>query len=197
MEKPALTELPLIGPIRNRWSPRAFAERPLSGDELQTLLEALRWAPSCFNAQPWAFLVAQRDEPEFALMVDCLVPGNQAWAEQAPVLLLALAEPNFSHNGKPNRHAWHDVGLALGNLLAQATAMGIAAHLMAGFSPEAARGAFQIPDTHSPVTLLALGYPGDPESLPDELRERELAPRSRKPLENFVFQQRFGTPRSF
>ncbi|MEK9955047.1 MAG: nitroreductase family protein, partial [Pelagibacteraceae bacterium] len=142
-------------------------------------------------------LVAQRDEPEFALMVDCLVPGNQAWAEQAPVLLLALAEPNFSHNGKPNRHAWHDVGLALGNLLAQATAMGIAAHLMAGFSPEAAQGAFQIPDTHSPVTLLALGYPGDPESLPDELRERELAPRSRKPLENFVFQQRFGTPRSF
>ena len=188
MEKPTITEIPLIESISRRWSPRAFATTPVSQDRLRQLLEAARWAPSCYNAQPWTFIVGTQDNPEtFRKLSTCLVPVNQAWAAKAPVLMLALAELNFAHNGKPNRHAAHDVGLALGNLLNQATILGLQAHLMAGFSGNTARELFAVPDTHDPVTMLALGYPGDPESLPDTLREKELAPRTRKSLDEIAF----------
>ncbi|HIL16515.1 MAG TPA: nitroreductase [Deltaproteobacteria bacterium] len=188
MEKPTITEIPLIESISRRWSPRAFATTPVSQDRLRQLLEAARWAPSCYNAQPWTFIVGTQDNPEtFRKLSKCLVPVNQTWAAKAPVLMLALAELNFAHNGKPNRHAAHDVGLALGNLLNQATILGLQAHLMAGFSGNTARELFAVPDTHDPVTMLALGYPGDPESLPDTLREKELAPRTRKSLDEIAF----------
>ena len=188
MEKPTITEIPLIESISRRWSPRAFATTPVSQDRLRQLLEAARWAPSCYNAQPWTFIVGTQDNPEtFRKLSKCLVPVNQTWAAKAPVLMLALAELNFAHNGKPNRHAQHDVGLALGNLLNQATILGLQAHLMAGFSGDTARELFAVPDTHDPVTMLALGYPGDPESLPDTLREKELAPRTRKSLDEIAF----------
>ena len=188
MEKPTITEIPLIESISRRWSPRAFATTPVSQDRLRQLLEAARWAPSCYNAQPWPFIVGTQDNPEtFRKLSKCLVPVNQSWAAKAPVLMLALAELNFAHNGKPNRHAAHDVGLALGNLLNQATILGLQAHLMAGFSGDTARELFAVPDTHDPVTMLALGYPGDPESLPDTLREKELAPRTRKSLDEIAF----------
>jgi|TARA_B100000809_G_scaffold187715_1_gene186036 nitroreductase len=188
MEKPTITEIPLIESISRRWSPRAFATTPVSQDRLRQLLEAARWAPSCYNAQPWTFIVGTQDNPEtFRKLSKCLVPVNQSWAAKAPVLMLALAELNFAHNGKPNRHAAHDVGLALGNLLNQATILGLQAHLMAGFSGDTARELFAVPDTHDPVTMLALGYPGDPESLPDTLREKELAPRTRKSLDEIAF----------
>ncbi|HIF70802.1 MAG TPA: nitroreductase [Candidatus Lambdaproteobacteria bacterium] len=188
MEKPTITEIPLIESISRRWSPRAFATTPVSQDRLRQLLEAARWAPSCYNAQPWTFIVGTQDNPEtFRKLSKCLVPVNQSWAAKAPVLMLALAELNFAHNGKPNRHAAHDVGLALGNLLNQATILGLQAHLMAGFSGNTARELFAVPDTHDPVTMLALGYPGDPESLPDTLREKELAPRTRKSLDEIAF----------
>lgn len=188
MEKPTVTEIPLIESISRRWSPRAFATTPVSQDRLRQLLEAARWAPSCYNAQPWTFIVGTQDNPEtFRKLSKCLVPVNQSWAAKAPVLMLALAELNFAHNGKPNRHAAHDVGLALGNLLNQATILGLQAHLMAGFSGDTARELFAVPDTHDPVTMLALGYPGDPESLPDTLREKELAPRTRKSLDEIAF----------
>lgn len=195
MEKPAITEIPLINSVSQRWSPRAFAATPVAEDHLRQLLEAARWAPSCYNAQPWRFIVGTQDTPEtYRKLSDCLMPGNRDWAAKAPVLMLALAELNFSHNGKPNRHASHDVGLALGNLLGQATALGLQAHLMAGFSTETARERFVVPDTHEPITMLALGHPGDPESLPDELRERELAPRTRKPLDEIAFGGSLGDP---
>jgi nitroreductase len=188
MEKPTITEIPLIESISRRWSPRAFATTPVSQDRLRQLLEAARWAPSCYNAQPWTFIVGTQDNPEtFRKLSKCLVPVNQSWAAKAPVLMLALAELNFVHNGKPNRHAAHDVGLALGNLLNQATILGLQAHLMAGFSGNTVRELFAVPDTHDPVTMLALGYPGDPESLPDTLREKELAPRTRKSLDEIAF----------
>ncbi len=188
MEKPTITEIPLIESISRRWSPRAFATTPVSQDRLRQLLEAARWAPSCYNAQPWRFIVGTQDNPEtFRKLSKCLIPVNQSWAAKAPVLMLALAELNFAHNGKPNRHAAHDVGLALGNLLNQATILGLQAHLMAGFSGNTARELFAVPDTHDPVTMLALGYPGDPESLPDTLREKELAPRTRKSLDEIAF----------
>ena len=198
MEKPANTSVSLIDPIRNRWSPRAFdASRPVPDEVLLQLFEAARWAPSCNNSQAWNFVVATQEEPAFADLLECLVPGNRVWAEAAPVLVLAAAEKHFSFNGKPNAYARHDVGLALGNLLAQATALGVQGHLMAGFSAETAQEKLQLPDTHDPVTMLALGYAGDPASLSETLQERERGERIRKPLESFVFRGRFGQPRTF
>jgi nitroreductase len=193
VEKLADTDAPIHELLRRRWSPRAFADRPVEPGQLRTLLEAARWAPSSYNEQPWAFLVASRDDPaEFAQLVSVLVEGNIVWAQHAPVLMLSLAKLNFDRSGKPNRHAFHDVGLAASNLVTQATAMGLAVHQMAGFHVDKAREVFEIPAGWEPVAAIAVGYPGEADSLPEPLRQRELAPRSRKPLEQFVFSGRWG-----
>ncbi len=195
MEKPADTTYPIHEVLRQRWSPRAFADRPVEPERLRSLLEAARWAPSSNNEQPWSFLIATREQPEeFAKLLDCLVEGNRIWAQHAPVLMLSLAKLRFADDGDPNRHALHDVGLAAANLVVQATASGLQVHQMAGFQMEKARAAFQIPENYEPVAALAIGYPGDPASLPDRLRARELAPRKRKLLSEFVFSGRWGAP---
>lgn len=193
MKKPAPVDPRVHELIRERWSPRAFSDRSLEPGDLRSLLQAAQWAPSCFNDQPWAFLVARREEgEEFARLVDCLVPGNQSWARSAAALMLSVARLHFDHNGKPNRHAGHDVGLAVAQLTAQATALGLGVHQMAGFDGDAARRAYAIPEGWEPMTAIAVGYPGDPESLPDPLRDRELAARQRKPLADFVFAGGWG-----
>ena len=193
MEHAARTEFPVHDLIRCRWSPRAFAGRPVEPEKLRSLLEAARWAPSSFNEQPWAYLVATREEPEqFARLLSVLLEGNRAWAQKAPVLMLSVAKLRFDHNGNPNRHAFHDVGLATANLVTQATAMGLSVHQMGGFDAEKAREVFAIPEGWEPVAAIALGYPGDASALPGRLRDFELAPRTRKPLEEFVFTGRWG-----
>ena len=193
MEKPAQTDFPIDDLLRRRWSPRAFSDQPVEPEKLRCLLEAARWAPSSYNEQPWAYLVATREDPEeYARMLSVLAEGNIAWAQRAPVLMLSLARLNFERNGRPNRHAFHDVGQATANLVTQATALGLFVHQMAGFHAEKARELFSIPEGWEPVAAIALGYPGDPESLPEPLREREFAPRTRKPLEQFAFAGRWG-----
>lgn len=193
MEKPAETAVAIHDLIRRRWSPRAFADRAVEPEKLKSLLEAARWAPSCYNEQPWSFFVATRDEPEeFERLKSCLVEGNAAWAQHAPVLMLSVARLAFARNDKPNRHALHDVGLAAENLVLQATDMGLAVHQMAGFHGDRAREVFAIPDGYEPVAMMAAGYPGEPDQLPDALRHRELSPRSRKPLGEFVFTGKWG-----
>lgn len=193
MEKLATTDCPIHDLLERRWSPRAFADRPVEPEKLRCLLEAARWAPSSYNEQPWAYLLAAREQPaEFARLLSVLVEGNIAWARHAPVLMLSLARLNFERNGKPNRHAFHDVGLASENLVIQATAVGLAVHQMAGFHVDKAREVFSIPESWEPVAAIALGYAGEAESLPEPLRARELAPRTRKPLEQFVFTGRWG-----
>lgn len=193
VEKLANTNCPIHDLLRRRWSPRAFADRPVEPEKLCSLLEAARWAPSSYNEQPWAYLLATREQPvEFARLLSVLVEGNVVWAQHAPVLMLSLARVNFERNGKPNRHAFHDVGLASGNLVIQATAMGLAVHQMAGFHVDKAREVFNIPEGWEPTAAIALGYRGEAESLPEPLRSRELAPRTRKPLEQFVFTGRWG-----
>lgn len=188
MDKPVITDIPLMESIRKRWSPKIFSETPVSKEHLQQILVAASWAPSCFNAQPWSFIVGINEKQEtFVKLSDCLSPLNRVWAVKAPVLMLAIAELNFPHNGNANRHASHDVGLALGNLLNQATMLGLQAHLMAGFSVELAKENFGLPDTHDPFTMLALGYKADIKLIPKEVLETELAPRSRKPLNEVVF----------
>ena len=181
--------------IRRRWSPRAFSSRPVEREKLLSVLEAARWAPSSFNGQPWSFLVATKDDPaEFDRMLSCLVPQNQVWAKAAPVLMISVAKPHFEHNGKPNRHAWYDTGQAVAFLTLQATALDLGVHQMAGFSADKARELYAIPETAEPASAIALGYPGDPNSLDEKLRERELAPGKRKPLKEFVFAGRWGNP---
>ncbi len=120
-------------------------------------------------------------------MLACLVEFNQTWAKAAPVLAISVARLKFQHDGSANAHAQHDVGAASALLSIQATALGLAVHQMAGFDPEKARQTYNIPADYQPMAAMAIGYPGDPASLPDKLRERETAPRARKPASDFVF----------
>lgn len=195
MNKPALTSTPLLDAITARWSPRAFAPSPVEADKLRALLEAARWAPSSYNEQPWRFILATRQDPAFGRLANCLVEAN-GWAVHAPVLLLSIARTVFAKTGQPNRHAWHDVGLAMGALGMQATALGLHLHQMAGFDSARARSEFAIPDGYDPVAVAAIGYLGDPAMLPEALRTAELAPRVRRELRETVFTDRFGEPAS-
>lgn len=197
MEKLAETRYPIHDLLRGRWSPRAFADKLPEREHLLSLLEAARWAPSSYNEQPWSFIVATKQSPDaFARLLDCLVEGNRVWARHAPVLMLSVAHLHFTGDGKPNRHALHDVGLAVGNLVLQATALGLVVHQMAGFDAHKARGAFRIPSGFEPVAAIAVGYPGDPGSLPEHLREREQSQRHRKDLAEFVYATAWGEPSS-
>jgi nitroreductase len=193
MDKPAAAEFPIHDLVAKRWSPRAFSDRPVDAISLRSLLEAARWAPSCNNGQPWAFLVASKQDSEaFAKMLACLVEGNQIWARHAPVLMISVASLNWARDGKPNRHAPHDTGMASSMLAIQATSMELATHFMAGFSVDKARETYNIPLDCEPMAAIAVGYPGDPSTLPEELRKREIAPRTRKPQSDFVFSGAWG-----
>lgn len=188
MERPASNDHPIHDLLRRRWSPRAFDPRPIEKAKLLSLLEAARWAPSSYNEQPWAFLVATKEEPaDYARVLECLIDFNRGWATAAPVVLLTVAHTAFDKNGSPNRHAFHDIGLAIAQLTVQATAEGLVVHQMAGILPDRARELFAIPKDWEALTGVAIGYPGDPSSLSETLRQREEAPRTRKPLESFVF----------
>jgi nitroreductase len=193
MHKPAATDVSLHELIRNRWSPRAFSEKPVPAEVLRSLFEAARWAPSSNNEQPWAYLVTAKDDAEnFAKMLSVLVEFNANWAKHAPVLALSVAHLKTQRDGKPNRVALHDVGSASAQLTFEANARGLQVHQMAGFDANKARHAFAIPPDWEPVAAMAIGYPGDPESLPEKLRDRELAPRTRKPLGEFVMSGGWG-----
>lgn len=193
MEKLANTTYPIEELLKRRWSPRAFSDRPVEPEKLLSLWEAARWAASTANEQPWSFIVAtKQDEPEYARLLSCLRENNQLWASRAPVLMVSVAKLTFEANGQPNRHAFHDVGLAVANLILQATAFGLFVHQMAGIYPDKVRELYSLPEGFEPVAGIVLGYPGDPAILPEEVRQRELAPRVRKPLEAFVFQGAWG-----
>ena len=190
MEKPAPTDYPIEEILRRRWSPRAFSDRHVEAEKLLSLFEAARWAPSSFNEQPWSFIVATKDTPaEHAQLLNCLMEKNQQWARLAPVLMISVAKLNFEKTGKPNRHAFHDVGLAMGNLLVEATALGLFVHQMAGFSVDKVREAYHLPEGFEPVAAIAIGYPAEPEVLPETFREQETGPRKRKPISTFVFER--------
>lgn len=178
--------------IAERWSPYAYDPRPVEVEKLRSCLEAARWAASSYNEQPWSFIVARReDTAAFEKMLGCLAEPNQAWAKNAGVLLLTVYKKTFSQNGKPNRVAEHDIGLAAGNICLQATALGLAVHQMAGVNLSVARQTYSIPDTHEPTTAIAIGYAA--ETIEDEsLAQRDSAARSRKPQDEFVFGGEWG-----
>lgn len=193
MDRLAPVGHPVHDIIRARYSPRGFSERAVDKHTLASVFEAARWAPSSFNEQPWAFILAERaDKDAFDGILDCLTPGNQGWAQTAAILMISVARTTFERSGKINRHAFHDVGLASGFLALQAIALGLGLHMMAGFDPGKAREVLSIPEGFDPAAAMALGYPLDPEHMSAEAREKALKPRSRKALGDFVFARRWG-----
>jgi nitroreductase len=186
--KLAQTQQPVHELIAKRWSPRAFSDREVTPEQLTSLLEAARWATSSYNEQPWRFIVASKRDPEtYNRLFGSLMELNQLWARSAPVLILSLGKKTFSHNGTPNPYALHDAGMAFSNLALQATSMGLSVHFMGGFDRAVARSAFQIPDDFELGAVAAVGYAGDPDSLPEKFRQAELAPRTRKPLAELIY----------
>jgi nitroreductase len=193
LKKPAQTSTPIHELISHRWSPRIFENRTVEPEKLRSLFEAARWAASSYNAQPWFFIVATReDAANYQRILDCFIEFNQGWAKSAPVLVLSVAQMKFGHNNEPNHHAFHDVGQAAATLQIQAEELGLAVHQMAGIVPDKAREIFKIPTGYDVVAGFAIGYAGDPENLPEQLREKEVAPRERKALDSFVFAGEWG-----
>jgi nitroreductase len=187
MSKIAETYQPILEILQKRWSPRAFSDQPIKQATIDILIEAARWTPSAYNEQPWRFIIATKEnEEKYQKLLNCLGEFNQVWAKSAPVLMITVARKKLTLNGELNVHAWHDLGAAMANLTAQATSEDIYVHQMAGFSAEKARDTFQISDDYEAVTAVAIGYLGDPNQLPDKLKERELAPRERKPISELI-----------
>ena len=186
--KHAQPDRAILPVIAERWSPYAYDPRPVEREKLLTCLEALRWAPSSYNEQPWTYILAERgDAAAFAKLLDCLVEGNQAWAKNVGVLIVTVVSRRFKLNGKPNAACEHDVGLAAGNLTLQATALGLHVHQMIGIVPDKVRAAYNVPEGHDPLTAIAIGHaaavaPGTT----DKLAQRDLAPRTRKTIAEFV-----------
>lgn len=189
MEKPAYNDYPILEPLRQRWSPYAFAETPVAKETLLSLLEAARWAPSCYNEQPWRFVVGSKaDDPAtFDKIVSTMGEFNQNWAKNTPVLILAIAKKTFSHNGTPNRHAPYDLGQAMGHLTIQASALGLVMHQMAGFDPVKASEIFKLSEDFDPIAIMALGFEGNPEKLEEPYKSRHTTlERPRKALSDLI-----------
>lgn len=200
MESPhpkiAHTDYPVLPAIAERWSPYAYDPRAVERAKLLSCLEAARWAPSSYNEQPWTFILAERtDATAFATMVDCLVEGNRGWAKNAGVLMITVVAKSFVKNGKPNKAAEHDIGLAAANMVLQATALGLQGHQMIGIEPAKIRATYKIPDTHEPLTAIAIGYPAvvSPETT-DSVAQRDLNRRQRKLLSEIFISGTWGQP---
>jgi nitroreductase len=172
--------------IRTRWSPNQFSNRPIEPEKLRTLFEAARWAASCFNEQPWRYILSTKDDPEqFAKVLGLLVERNQQWAKTAWALGFSAGKKTFTQSGKPNRWGLHDTGAATANLAIEATALGLHAHFMGGFDVQRARAEFHIPDDFDPGAAFAIGY----------IDEAAVKPvRTRKGLEEIVFSGDWGVP---
>jgi len=197
MKKPAITRAPIHELLAARWSGRAFdAARPVAREQVLSLLEAARWAPSCYGDQPWRFVVWSRDEDmgSWQQAFDCLAPGNQGWVKDAPLLLLVTADTLFNHNGQPNRWGQYDTGAAAENLCLQAESLGMMAHQMGGFDAGKIRLVCGVPERYIPMAMVAVGFPADPATFSAEVRERETAPRKRRELGELFFAGAWDKP---
>lgn len=179
--------MPILDVIANRWSPYAFADRLVEKEKIDALLEAARWAASSYNDQPWSYVLGFNGDENFAKLADTLVEGN-SWAKTVPVLMLSVARKSFHFNQKANRHYLHDLGAASAQMALQATQMDLAFHQMAGFDVEKARANFGIGEDYEPGAMIAIGYYGDQNALPEDLKQRELSPRQRKDVTEMLWQ---------
>ena len=187
VNRSAVTDAPVLDILADRWSPRAFAaDQSIDEERLASALEAARWAPSANNTQPWRFIVGRRGGEAHTRIHDALVGFNKVWAGDAAVLIVAVAE-TADADGNPRGFAMYDVGQAVAHLSVQAHHDGLHVHQMGGFDHDAVRAAFGLEERFTPLTVVALGPIGDPSALPDALREREIAPRARRPLAESLF----------
>lgn len=185
-------EHPVSTLIEKRRSKRAFLDKPVEQEKIRSLFEAARWAPSSMNEQPWSYLYATKDQGElWNKLFDTLMEGNKIWVKDAPLLVLSLARKNFERNDRENNTAKYDLGGANAFLSLQATEMGLNVHQMGGFDAQKVRLDFNVPDHYEIGVIMAIGYPGDPEQLPENLKQREVAPRRRKPQDEFVMNEVF------
>ncbi|CAI8842022.1 nitroreductase family protein [Methylococcus capsulatus] len=195
-DKPAVTQHPIHDIIARRWSPRAYdVNKRVSRAQLISLLEAARWAPSCYGDEPWRFIVWDRnhDAAAFQRAFDCLGEFNQGWVKNAPVLMLVLASEHF-RKGAPNRWGMFDAGAAAENVYLQAVALGLAAHPMGGFDAEEVKRAFNVPDGYTPMAMIAVGHQADAAVLDGDLHDSEIALRQRRPLGENFFEGEWGRP---
>lgn len=195
--KKAITRVPIHELLASRWSGKAYdPDRPLAREQIEALMEAAQWAPSCYGEQPWRYIVCDRSiNPDaWRNALACLSEGNQSWSVNAPLLFLACADSVFEKKDGSNRWGQHDTGAASENLCLQATAMGLMAHQMGGFDVEAARTAFAIPGRYMPMAIIAIGYQLPLERMADAMRMRELNERNRKLLEENFFNGQWSQP---
>ncbi len=192
--KQAPAEDRILPVILHRWSPRSFANREVNPADLKTIFEAVRWAASSYNEQPWRYFVGHRGSETYRKILQSLGEFNQAWARSAPVLILNVAKTTFSHNNTPNPVALYDLGASAATLCYQAIALGLFTHQMAGYDRDVARKLFNVPDDYIFGAAMALGYQGEPAALPNEqYKSQEVARRQRKPLSDFVLED-WGVP---
>lgn len=183
--------------IASRWSGRAYDKnRALTHQDIISLVEAARWAPSCFGDQPWRFIVFDKatDLSAWSNAIDCLAEGNRAWAINAPVLLLVSANSIMTRNGNPNRWGEYDTGAAAENLCLQAAALGLMAHQMGGFDSKKAKGLFNIPEQFTPMAMITVGYQLPEADMTEDIKEREYNERVRNPLSDNFFSSSWGEP---
>jgi nitroreductase len=177
-----------------RWSPRAFTGEAIPDADLQTIFEAARWAPSSYNSQPWRFLYARRDTPEFAKFLGLLIEFNQSWAKNAGALVVLLSKKTFVPPGKTEAITSYshslDAGAAWGYSALQASRLGYATHGMAGFDIPRAATELNVPDDYRVELAFAIGKIGDKSILPEALQAREV-PNGRNPLSGHVFEGAF------
>lgn len=193
IDKPAPTDHPINDLLQRRWSPYGFGGAGVKPDDLKSILEAARWAPSSYNEQPWRFLVARReDSAEFEKLLSVLVEMNQTWARHAGVLIVTVVSEKFTMNGKPNAAAEHDIGLAAMSLSIEAQARGYHTHQMIGLDPEKARQLFAIPEGYHALTAIAIGVAGEQDKLPEKMQKNDERRRPRKSLSEIVYTGKFG-----
>jgi len=183
--------------IASRWSGRAYdSSRLLSREQIISLVEAARWAPSCFGDQPWRFIVFDKatNQSAWEKALACLAEGNQSWAKDAPLLLLACADSVLSQNGKPNRWGQYDTGAASLNLCLQAAALGLMVHQMGGFDADKTETAFSIPEQFTPMAMMTVGYQLAEAAIPEDIKEREYNARARNTLDENFFEGDWGKP---
>lgn len=192
IDKSTQVEYPVLTEIKNRRSKRAYSATLVSEEIIRSLFEAARWAPSSMNEQPWVYVYAVAENKEiwnkiFASLND----SNKIWAQHAPLLVVSLARKTLLRNGVINSAAKYDVGAANVLLSLQATHAGLNVHQMGGYNKQVLIDNLNIPETHEPTVVMAIGYPGDPESLNDNLKVRETAPRERYTQDFFVMTKPF------
>ncbi|MGQ0752733.1 MAG: nitroreductase family protein [Betaproteobacteria bacterium] len=193
----AITSVPIHDLMARRWSPRAYDRtRPVTREQLVTIMEAGRWAPSCNGDEPWRYLVwdRARDPEGWQTAFNCLTDSNKKWVQNVPLLMLSCAGSAFGATGKPNRWTQHDTGAASVSMALQALALGLIIHQMGGFDAERIRAAFAIPAEYTPMAMIAVGYQAEPDILDDETKAKELRPRARKALTERFFERGWGNP---